>query len=164
MADGAAPRRTVKRWHVLAAVLVAAALGLLIFGFLSWRATTVDRASPGYAMRRFAAIRGTGAPVLEITPEGQVARRELPLDSAPPNDIRRLHVLVYHARSQRLVESRIPFWFFRLKAPAAQYALEGTGLDLQRLGITASELERWGPRIVLDHQTGPGTYVLIWTE
>jgi hypothetical protein len=93
-----------------------------------------------------------------------VARRERPPDEPPPGRLSRLHVLVYHASSERLAESRIPFWFFRLKAPAAQYALDGTGLDLERLGITAPELERFGPRVVLEHQATNGNRVLIRTE
>jgi hypothetical protein len=155
---------TVKRSHVHAAFIAAAATGLLIFGFLSWRVTTVERASPDQALRRFEALRPAGLPILEVTADGAVARRELPPEAAPLGRLVVLHVLVYHVASQRLAESRIPFWFFRLKAPAAQYALEGTGLDLQRLGITASELERFGPRVVLEHRTAAGNRVLIWTE
>ena len=90
--------------------------------------------------------------------------RHSPPNGSPPGRLARLQVLVYHARSERLVESLIPFWFYRMKAPAAQFALEGTGVDLERLGVTASELERYGPRLVLEHRGSTGDHVLVWTE
>ena len=154
------------RSRLLAAFLAAAATGLLIFGFLSWRVTTVDRLSRDEAAHRLGALRAihSGPPVLTISEDGTVVRREIP-PPAPSPRISRLCVVVYHVASQRLVESRIPFWFFRLKAPAAQYALEGTGLDLERMGVTAVELQQYGSRVVLDHRTtGGGNIVFIWTE
>lgn len=154
----------IKRSNLLAGLIAGAAIGLLIFGFLTWRVTTVERASAARALGRFAALRGKAVPIIEITPDGAVARRERAPHEAPLERLSRLHVLVYHPSSERLAESRIPFWFFRLKAPAAQYALDGTGLDFERLGITAAELERFGPRVVIDHQTAGGTRVLIRTE
>ena len=155
---------TIKRSHLLAGLIAAAAIGFSIFGFLTWRVTTVEHASAAQALGRFAALRGTAVPIIEITPHGAVARRERTPHDAPPERLSRLHVLVYHRSSERLAESRIPFWFFRLKAPAAQYALDGTGLDFERLGITAAELERFGPRVVVDHHTAAGNRVLIRTE
>jgi hypothetical protein len=73
-------------------------------------------------------------------------------------------VLAYQAGEQRLVAADVPFWFFRLKGPAAQYALSGTGLDLKRLGITAADLERHGPAVVIDHTRPNGDRLLVWTE
>ena len=92
-------------------------------------------AQPG-GPERFKALGGAAVPILGVTADGAVDRREPPPDEPPPGRLSRLHVWVYHAFPARLAERRIPFWFFRLKAPAAQYALDGTRLDLVRLGIT----------------------------
>ena len=42
----------------------------------------------------------------------------------------------------------------------------GTGGDLQfeQLKLTAEELERYGPSLLLDHRGGTGQRVLVWTQ
>ena len=57
-----------------------------------------------------------------------------------------------------------PFWFFRLKGPAARLALDGTGFDLDRLHLTPSDLERFGPAVIVDHTSRDGSRLLVWTE
>jgi hypothetical protein len=58
----------------------------------------------------------------------------------------------------------VPFWFFRIKAPAADFALEGTGLSFQRLGITADELRRYGSSSRDRSPNHGGGRLLVWTE
>lgn len=81
-----------------------------------------------------------------------------------PGAIRRLNALAYQADGQRLIAANAPFWFFRLKGPAAQLALSDTGLDLGRLGLTAAELQRFGPALLIDHKRANGDRLLVWTE
>jgi hypothetical protein len=57
-----------------------------------------------------------------------------------------------------------PFWFVKLKGPAAAYVLEDTGLDLERLGLTPAMLERCGPAVIVDHTSHDGSRLLIWTQ
>lgn len=52
----------------------------------------------------------------------------------------------------------------RVKGPAAQYLVRGTGLDRERLQITASDLERHGPSLVIDQARTSGDRLLVWTE
>jgi hypothetical protein len=79
-------------------------------------------------------------------------------------------VLAYGVREQRLVEVDIPFWFYKMKAPAAGFALNLTGIanlttfDLDDLGVTAADLERFGPGLVVDVDGPDGERLLIWTE
>lgn len=152
--------------HVLLLLLAGAVIGFTIFGVLVSRAVTVERADPPEALRRFGAVRaalGTSAPLLTLDEAGNVTRRkEMP--AATGVRPKHLGVLAYQAGEQRLVAADVPFWFFKLKGPAAQYALSGTGLDLQRLGITAANLERHGPAIVVDHTRPNGDRLLVWTE
>jgi hypothetical protein len=151
----------------VAIVLAAgAAIGLSIFGVLVYRAVTIVQADRGEAARRFAAVRAVlpaGPPVLAIDHAGNVVRRETPRGTTPPA-IRRLRVLVYYAEAQRFVSADVPFWFFRIKGPAVQYALRDTGLDLDRLGVTPDELQRHGPAVVIDHVRPNGDLLLVWTE
>jgi hypothetical protein len=75
-----------------------------------------------------------------------------------------LHALAYHASNRRLVRADVPFWFLKAKGPAVQYSLRGTGLDLQRLGVTPGDLQRYGPSFVLDETRTNGERLLVWTE
>jgi len=144
-------------------VLVSGLAGLAAFGLMVRNATSTDQMAPLEAMRRFDSRRsGLGRPFLEFAADGSVAQRTPP-GAGPPVAIQRVNVWVYRTATQRFVETRIPFWFFRLKAPAARYALDGTGLDLDALGITPAALAQHGPGVVLDRVT-PSGRVLVWAE
>jgi hypothetical protein len=153
--------------RVLVLALAAGALiGFTIFGVLVYRAVTVEQADAPAALRRFAAIRaavGAGAPLLTLDEAGRVTRRADPPASERARPTR-LGVLAYRAHDERLIAVDIPFWFFKLKGPAAQFAVRGTGLDLERLQITAADLELHGPSVVIDQSSTTGDRLLVWTE
>jgi hypothetical protein len=150
---------------VLVGLMVGASLGLGIFGVMAYRAVTIDRAAPAEALRRFDAIRAArpGPPLLTLDDAGDVVRREEPRTTAPA-PIRRLVVLAYHAETQRLLSADVPFWFLKIKGPAARYALRDTGLDLDRLRLTATDLARHGPSVVIDRVRSNGDRLLVWTQ
>lgn len=159
--------RVIRRGVALALALGAGAIaGFTIFGVLTYRAVTVEQADAAAALRRFAAIRaatGGGAPLLTLDQTGRVARRQEPPAGGRARPTR-LGVVAYRAHEQRLVTADIPFWFFKLKGPAAQFAVRGTGLDFERLQITAADLERHGPAVIVDHAYADGNRLLVWTE
>jgi hypothetical protein len=148
---------------VLLALAALAGIGATIF--LAWHRVTVEDTQPEDALLRFADIRaqfGGIEPLLHVDPAGRVTRRAAPLVSTgPPTQFR---VLLYRVSEQRLVRTDLPFWFLKIKGPAVQYALRGTGLDLQRLGVTAADLERYGASLVLDQMSSNGNRLLVWTE
>ena len=143
---------------------VAATAGAALFGFLAWRSVTVEEVEPNDALRRFADIRkrlpGT-EPILHVDAGGIVTRREVP--PASPRATR-LYVLTYLAPVERLARADVPFWFLKMKGPGVKYAFRGTGFDLERLGITPADLERYGVCVVLDETRENGDRLLVWTE
>ena len=148
-------------WGVAAAVA-----GLGIFAFLVWRSVTVERAGPQDASIRFAAVRDRFAgiePILQVDADGAVRRRDVPTDGDVTRPTR-LRVLAYRVAEQRLVRADVPFWFLKTKGAALQYSLHGTGLDLERLGVTPADLERYGVCLVLDETRANGDRLLVWTE
>ena len=157
-------RLTARRVGLL--LITGAAVGVAIFGVLVYRAVTIEHSDRGEAARRFAAVRAvlpSGPPVLTIDEAGNLKRAEPPRNTAPAS-LRRLRVLAYYADSQRLVSADVPFWFFQIKGPAAEYALRDTGFDLERLGITPGELRRYGPAVLIDHARPNGDLLLVWTD
>jgi hypothetical protein len=152
--------------RILILLLVAATLGLAVFAYLASNAVTVERADESDAARRFLAARaafGSALPMLEIDPSGRVVRRP-----GPPREgeshLERFRILVYQAQQRRLVEADVPFWLVAIKGPALQYAVRDTGVDLDRLGVTAADLLRHGPGPILDETRPNGDRVLVWVE
>jgi hypothetical protein len=145
---------------------IGAVVGFSIFGVMVWRAVDVEEMPAPDALRRFAEARGPFAgvtPILELDDHGRLVRRARPApeDAARPHTLR---VLAYRAADRRLIRADVPFWFFELKGPAIEYALAGTGLDLERLGVTPGELKRYGPTLVIDHTGADGDRLLVWTD
>jgi hypothetical protein len=151
--------------NVVAAIAVAAFLGIALFGILSWRSVTVERADPDQAVTRFALARErfTGVEaIVRVDVGGNVVRR-VPPDGETPSP-KHLYALAYRQADRRLVRVDVPFWFLRVKGPAMQYSLRETGFDLERLGITPADLRRYGAALVLDETRGNGDRLLVWTE
>ncbi len=147
--------------------LFAAALaGIAVFAVLVWRAVDVTDARPVEAARQFDDARrafGEEPPLLARQADGSLVRRSTVQPDAP-EPIAQVSVLSYDVATNRLTRADVPFWFFRLKAPAAQFIVRDTGLDLSTLGITAAELAREGPALVLDETDARGSRLLVWTQ
>ena len=157
-------RQTARRLFI--GLLAAAAVGLTVFGWLAIRAVNVAQAPAPEALRRFTEVRarlGAAVPLLTLDDAGNVVRRsEAPEIARRP--IRRFRALVYESAQERLIAVDVPFWFYKLKGKAAEFAVRDTGLDLARLQITGADLERYEPSVVIDHVRPNGDRVLVWTE
>lgn len=152
--------------RILIGLVAAAAIGLGIFGVMTYHAVSVEEVEPAEVLQRFATTRATlpaGPPLVTLDETGRVVQRAEPRPGAP-GPVRRLSVLAYHAHTHRLVTAEVPFWFFKIKGPAARYALRDTGFDLDRLGLTPHDLQRHGPSVVIDRVRPNGDRLLVWTE
>lgn len=138
----------MKPSRIALAMVVAGLVGLSIFASLAYRAVNIRTALPSEAVTRFEAVR----------------QRFLNGAASAVSEVKLLEVLAYRASEQRLVEAHVPFWFLRMKGPALEFALRDTGLDLNRLGLTADDLARRGPGLVLDQTQANGDRLLVWTE
>jgi hypothetical protein len=147
---------------VISWVGCAAVAGLIVFGLMAWRSVSVERSEPDDALRQFTEIRSafsTSEPILRMQPDGRVVRSKEPVRErqAP----KQFHVLAYRATERQLVRANVAFWFLRTKGPAMKYALRGTGLDFDRLGISPGDLAQYGPTLVLDETGADGGRLLV---
>jgi hypothetical protein len=157
---------TARSLRVGGLALLCALAGIVVFGVLAWRAITVEGASRAGAERRIASVRAglrSKMPLIDIDDQGS-ALRVASTGEGPAQPVKRLKALAWRAADQRLVSADIPFWFFKLKGPAARYALAETGFDLTRLGLTPADIERVGPAVIVDHASRDGSRLLVWTE
>jgi hypothetical protein len=152
--------------RILLLLVVAAVLGVGVFVYLASNTVTVERADDSEAMRQFQAARaafGATPPMLEVDATGRVVRHASP-PSEDVHGLRQLRVLVFQAQQRRLIRSDVPFWFVTIKGPALQFALRGTGVDLEGLGVTAADIRRHGPGPILDETRSNGDRILVWVE
>ncbi len=152
--------------RILLLLLVVATLGVGVFVYLASNAVTIEQANESDARRRFQAERaalGSAPPMLEIDATGRVVRHASP-PSEEAHHLQRLRLLVYQAQQQRLIRSDVPFWFVSIKGPALRYAVQGTRVDLDRLGVTAADIQRHGPGPILDETRANGDRILVWVE
>jgi hypothetical protein len=153
------------RSRVLLSLAVLALTAIAVFGTLAWRNVLIEQAEPYLAARRFEAIReafATRAPMLQIDDAGTIHRTTTP--SSLTDKPTRLYVMAYRAAQKRLVHALVPFWFLKMKGPGVRYVLGDTGFDLQRLGVTPANLERFGAGIVVDETRPNGDRLLVWLE
>ena len=139
----------LSRNRFLWALGVMAVAGLSVFVFLLGRSVTVERAAPNEALRRFDQVESrlrSHKPMFRVDANGAVTRRQSP--SGEPQRLSTLQALAYRGREERLVHASVPFWFLKMKGPAVQYSLRGTGFDLDRLGVTPADLERFFENIL----------------
>jgi hypothetical protein len=156
-------KRSSSAWIV--ALVSAAILGLTIFGALAWRSVSVEQADATDAVGRFEEVRRTfrsTQPLVRRDQNGGLIRNAPATTRGPaPADLR---VLAYRASEERLIQADVPLWFLRVKGPAVDYALRGTGFDLASLGLTASDLAHAGAGLVVDETRMNGDRLLVWTE
>lgn len=159
-------RGDVRTVHIVLLVVLAALIGFSIFGVLVWRAVDTEVVGEEPALSRFQEIRDRyrdRAPMLDLDAAGKVT-------SAPaskgtiPQPVKQLRVLAYRVKGERLISAEVPFWFVKLKGSAVKFAFRGTGFDLDDLGVTAGDLERHGPGLVLDETDDAGDRLLVWIE
>jgi hypothetical protein len=103
------------------------------------------------------------APLLEMRGSSE-ARRNPPASDAPRISLSTLHVLAWDAREERLARFDIPFWFLRLKETPIRFGTYASGLDELKITLTAAEIERYGPGIIMDIERDGRDRALLWVE
>jgi hypothetical protein len=157
---------------IVAVLFVVGLLALAGAGlyFVS-RQVQVSSAAPTDAAERFADARARfkdTQPLIELDSRGEVIGSRLRdlqgarTDAPPP--LEALRILAWEAGDERLVDVAVPFWLLRLnRGPIGQFN-DAEGLRRANLRITAEDLERLGPALLVDHQDRDGGRVLVWTQ
>ena len=75
-----------------------------------------------------------------------------------------LAVLAWNPEQEELVRVSLPFWLLRLQGKPFILGDMVTSFEDRSLQLTAEDIERHGPGIVLDFVGPDGTRVLVWTQ
>lgn len=128
-----------------------------------------EAASPARAEEAFDRERGRfkdQKPVIEIDDDDRVKSETLKAALKTPGDgrkLKHLSILAWDADDERLVRIEVPFWLLRLKEDPLDI-LADSGIRGERIRITVDDIERMGPRLLIDHRGRRGDRVLVWTQ
>jgi hypothetical protein len=164
----------VKTWvWVVVGVVALGILGLIVlagvgFYFFSQHVQT-EAVAAEEAEVRFAEVREkfkAARPLIELDEQGDLLRtnpeRQAPPDAAAPTA---LHIMAYDRGDNQIVRLSVPMWLLRLQRRGdTRIDLGGRRVDLEELKLTAEDLERLGPALIVDHSDSRGARVLVWSQ
>lgn len=130
---------------------------------------TIDTAAGGQEFEKLRARFDGQKPFIELTGDGEfkearaIVHRELATN--PTGKVSTIHIRVWSPEEQKLVSLDLPFWMARLTGnkPIDFQTREGA-IGRVSLRVTAEELERRGPGLVMNHTAPRGESVLVWLE
>lgn len=171
--------RTRKVILGVAAALVIVGLAVLFIGV--WWASSLYQSEQADQMRADAAFVEIRARFPGIEPAFQIrnGRLVIPRQAAAVTSSTTpaaVHMLVWQPRERMLSRVTLPLWVSKIATePLPLEALTGVGeqglgaiLEAQRRGselnVRISDLERYGPTLLLDGTTPDGKQVLMWNQ
>ena len=149
---------------VVVCVLVVGA-GVTAWFFMSaFESADSDEAA---ADRAFAEVRqrmGPAPPIIEITGETASLTRQPPVESTG-REIQHLQMLTWSRTGGKLSRITLPWWLLRMSEGPVNLTADGNrGITAAQSIVTAEEIERYGPAILVEHGEPDGSRVLVWTE
>ncbi len=159
-------------WIVLSICGVVVLVGALFLGavlyaiFHNLNIRTVESAS---AEQEYAQLRAqlTGRKpliVIDRDDPGSI-RINRPSGPAPAGALKVLHVFVWNPRNRHVARLDLPAWLLRLNMGRSLTGFKiGDSLQIDQLSLTADDIERHGPGLILDFEDRHGARVLVWTE
>ena len=100
-----------------------------------------------------------------IIKDGQPVLNDAPA-AAPGQRVEALHVIVWDPDKRKVVKLNMPFWLLRMTKgkPIRLSSNDDADGGAVTLKITAEDLERRGPGLILDHKEASGERVLVWAQ
>jgi hypothetical protein len=74
-----------------------------------------------------------------------------------------MEILVWSPTSERTVRISLPFWLLKLGRKKIDIA-GADSFDFERMRIDVNQLERIGPKLIVDVERPGGERVLVWTK
>ena len=163
----------VKAWvWVIVAIVAIGILGVVAMAgvglyFFSQHVQT-KTTTAGSAAQDFDQVRRRldgQKPLIELDQHGRYLRSNL--DRKPPTNpksLESINVMAFDPDEEKVVRITIPFWLVRMKMRGATIDLNGNHMNLEDLRLTAEDLERFGPTLIVDHENTNGERVLVWSQ
>lgn len=149
---------------VIVGVGLVAVAGFVIYQQFGFQATPATALSAEQEIKQLSERFAGDTPLLEMRDGEPVIVKEPGRRHVRP--VEALHVLVWQPDERKMVRLSIPFWLLRMtKGHPIKLSGGAEGEDVPvRLRITAEDLERHGPGLILDYKGSLGEHVLIWAQ
>ena len=152
---------------VVVGVGLVAVAGYVIYQQFAFQTTTTSASSAEDEFAQVSARFAGQKPLLEIRDGEPVLNKQRPRPSGKAQPIEALHIMVWQPDERKLVKLDIPFWLLRMtKGRPIRLSghQDGGETGPVRLNVSAEDLERYGPGLVMDHKDARGDRVLVWAQ
>jgi hypothetical protein len=164
-------KRRTWPWIVLGVCILLVFIGIgAVIATTAWvqQNLTVTETSEGGAQKEFDVVKARFAsrpPLLEF----RDGRPVLTGGTAPPAPsdaglVEHLYVLAWDPDEGRLANVSVPFWLLRLKSGPIRFSSYAAGWDDDGVKLTAEDIQKHGPGIILDMTSPRGERVLLWAQ
>lgn len=162
---------TKKQQTILLAVLATVVvLAIVVVGAGVWIFSSLVENEPmneATASKTLDEIRArfTGVtPVIELRGTGPTLLRRPP-DEKPPGELKTLHLVRWSGEEERLTRVDLPFAILRLRDGLFRVQLdrEAGGVNLST-SLRVSDVERYGPTLLMDDDLPDGGRLLMWSD
>lgn len=149
---------------VLVGVLFVAVAGFVVYQQFAFKSVPATERSAEAKFEAMAKRFEGQKPLLVIKDGEPVVRMPDPTRKRAP--IEALHVMVWDPSEERVVSLSIPFWLIRMtNGRPIRLSTNESGHDVApHLKITADDLERFGPGLILLHREEGGERVIVWAQ
>ncbi len=143
---------------------VVATIGYVVYRQTAVQTVRMDSPDEEFAKAR---ARFSGqAPYIELVDKDGVDRpvihHEQEKARTPLNTV---HLLAWGPHERKLARISFPFWLLRLTGSRGIDLSGGDSWEsVVHLRVTADELERHGPGLLMDQQTPRGERILVWAD
>jgi hypothetical protein len=119
------------------------------------------------ASRSFDDIRsrfGNTGPVIALRGDGPVLLRR-PTETQPAGPVATLHILRWNGRAERMSRIDVPFSLLRMRDGLFWLRAEPDATNLSfSTSLRVSDIERYGPAVLVDDTMPNGERVLVWSD
>jgi hypothetical protein len=145
-------------------VMLVGVVGYVIYQQFAFQAKTATEMSADEEFAQIVAKFEGQKPYL-IIKDGEPVIGDEPAAS-PGKPVEALHIIVWDPDDRKVVKLNMPFWLLRMTKgqPIKISSDDETGGGAMKLRITAEDLERRGPGLILDHREATGERVLVWAQ
>ena len=154
----------ISAFVLVVGVGLVAVVGWVIYQQFAFQAKTATEVSADEEFARVVAKFDGQQPYLVIK-DGEPVISGAPA-AEPGKPVEALHIIVWDPDEQKVVRLNMPFWLLRMTKgqPIRISSDDNLSGDAVKLKITADDLERRGPGLVLDHKEASGERVLVWAQ
>jgi len=154
----------ISAFVLLVGVGLVAVVGYVIYQQFAFQAKTATEMSADEEFAEIVAKFEGQRPYLVIK-DGKPVVSDEPA-AAPGEPVEALHIIVWDPDERKVVKLNMPFWLLRMTKgqPIRISPHDEHGGESMKLRITAEDLERRGPGLVLDHKEASGERVLVWAQ